>query len=432
MKSYALTFLEFDSGCVVLKVHNMEQSTIELLTEYNIDPQNTAVKQYYDADNLWKTLRIERDENKHSAFLAWLFGHDVNSENSPLIKLLNLLVRRSSDEQMDSQLKLAILKAQLKIKSATTTNEMAISRLSTLASNDRLDIYIKCDVKGVEKFSQLEIIIENKVDAVEGLPKTKKEKAEDWEKDRYQTQRYYYACHENRKDDTTLQLFVFLTGKAQKPMDEQHFITINYQDLVDYILEPYMKNSNIDKHTEMAIKEYLRILGNPYYKTILATTMEEKELLKDFYYRNKDLFMRAVDVMIATTTDEEEMAGLVKLKDAINISRNRRYTINGNGNYSMYQVIEEFARYVMETDKTIDDVDKLVKSYTGSRREFLSDDKDKVKRIKKGKEEYFTFNYNNVDYYGTKEWSGDEDGNFQKLMNGINKNYDDFQIEKIM
>ena len=51
----------------------MERSTIELLTEYNIDPKNTAIKQYYDADNLWKTLHIERDENKHSAFLAWLF-----------------------------------------------------------------------------------------------------------------------------------------------------------------------------------------------------------------------------------------------------------------------------------------------------------------------------------------------------------------------
>ena len=31
-----------------------------------------------------------------------------------------------------------------------------------------------------------------------------------------------------------------------------------------------------------------------------------------------------------------------------------------------------------------------------------------------------------------KEWGGDENGNFQKLMNGINNNYPKFQIEEIM
>ncbi len=417
----------------------MEKSTIELLTEYNIDPQNTAIKQYYDADNLWKTLHIERDENKHSAFLAWLFEHDVNSENSPLIKLLNLLVRRSSDEQMDPHLKMAILKAKLKIKSANVTNEMSISRLSTLASNDRLDIYIKCDVEGVEKFSQLEIIIENKVDAVEGLPKTKKEKAEDWERNRYQTQRYYYACHENRKDDTTLQLFVFLTGKDQKPTDEQHFITINYQDLVDYILDPYLKNNNIDSHTEMAVKEYLRILGNPYFKTILATTMEEKELLKDFYERNKDLFMRAIDVMIATTTDEDEKASYENLRDTIEKTSvvRRHYTINGQGDFSMYDVMGKFAIYRMEKGDTIDVVNELVKGFLHSTLCFFSENKTKVYRYQLPKrngsfsDHTYKFNYKGNDYYSTKELGGNETGRFVKFMNKVNEKYTDFQIVEI-
>ena len=141
---------------------NMEKSTIELLTEYNIDPKNTAIRQYYDADNLWRTLHIERDENKHSAFLAWLLSHDAEGTNSPLIMLLNLLVMRSVDGQMDEHLKMAILKAGLMIKSASVNTEVAVSRLSALNSNDRLDIYAVCDVEGVEDFARLEIIIENK------------------------------------------------------------------------------------------------------------------------------------------------------------------------------------------------------------------------------------------------------------------------------
>lgn len=159
--------------------------------------------------------------------------------------------------------------------------------------------------------------------------------------------------------------------------------------------------------------------------------MEEKELLKDFYDRNKDLFMRAIDVMIATTTDEDEKADLEDLQRTIKKTSRRHYTINGQGDYSMYQVIEEFAIYMMKTNKTIDDVDKLVKSYIGSRKEFLSKDKDKVKRIKNGKEEYYMFSYDGVDYFGTKEWSGDNDGNFQKLTKGINNNFPDFQIVEI-
>lgn len=402
----------------------MERSTIELLTEYNIDPQNTAIKQYYNADNLWKTLRIERDENKHSAFLAWLFGHDVNSENSPLIKLLNLLVMRSTDEQMDSHLKTAVLKAQLKIKSAAITTEMTVSRLSTLVSNDRLDIYSKCEVDGVEGFSQLEIIIENKVDALEGDEKNKK--WEEWEKGLSQTQRYYHACHENRKDNSTSQLFVFLSGKEQNPKDD-HFIRISYQDLVDYILEPYLKNSNVDSHTEMSIKEYLRILGNPYNKnnTILATTMEEKELLKDFYDRNKDLFMRAIDVMIATTTDEEEKANLEDLQRTMKkISGARRhYTINGEGDYSMYQVVEKFVEFRQESGRSINEINQEIQIFVSSKWVFISNKQNAVAHSEKG--EYISSN----GLYITKQWKGKrEDMNFPRFMNGVNKNYPDFQI----
>lgn len=398
----------------------MEKSTIELLTEYNIDPQNTAIKQYYDADNLWKTLHIERDENKHSAFLAWLFEHDVNSENSPLIKLLNLLVLRSTEEQMDSRLKMAILKSKLRVKTAIITTEMIVSRLSTLISNDRLDIYSKCDVDGVEGFSQLEIIIENKVGASEGDAKNKN--GVEWGKGLSQTQRYYHACHENRKDDSTVQLFVFLTGKEQKPQDG-HFITISYQDLVDYILEPYLKNSNIDNHTEMAIKEYLRILGNPYYKTILATTMEEKELLKDFYDRNKDLFMRAIDVMIATTTDEDEKADLEDLQRTIKKTSRRHYTINGEGDYSMYQVVEKFVEFRQESGRSINEINQEIQIFVSSKWVFISNKQNAVAHSEKG--EYISSN----GLYITKQWKGKrEEENFPRFMNGVNKNYSDFQI----
>ena len=41
------------------------------------------------------------------------------------------------------------------------------------------------------------------------------------------------------------------------------------------------------------------------------------------------------------------------------------------------------------------------------------------------------FNYQDKDYYSTKEMKGKEKGNFTKLMNEINKNFTDFQIGEV-
>jgi len=51
-----------------------------ILTLYNVDSRNSRLRDYYEADNLWRTLRIERNENRHSSFLAWLLSKDVMSE----------------------------------------------------------------------------------------------------------------------------------------------------------------------------------------------------------------------------------------------------------------------------------------------------------------------------------------------------------------
>lgn len=58
----------------------------KLVIDYNIDSKNSRIIEYYEADSIWKTLRIERDENRHSAFIAWMLKKDFNSIHSPLYK----------------------------------------------------------------------------------------------------------------------------------------------------------------------------------------------------------------------------------------------------------------------------------------------------------------------------------------------------------
>ena len=119
----------------------------------------------------------------------------------------------------------------------------------------------------------------------------------------------------------------------------------------------------------------------------------------------------------------------------------RVYTINGKGNYSMYEVIEEFAKDQMKNGKTIQDVDDIFWQFVGNGRRqrmvMVSDVKTKVYRYqytRNGKtyEHVHEFRFNGSDYYCMKEWDGDENGNFQKLMNEINKAYPGFQIVEVI
>ena len=70
----------------------------EMLTAYNQNPENDAVKSFFQKDNIWKILNVERYEPSHSAFLVWFFNQK-SFHHSHLMYFINLLVARA-DEQL--------------------------------------------------------------------------------------------------------------------------------------------------------------------------------------------------------------------------------------------------------------------------------------------------------------------------------------------
>ena len=420
----------------------------DLLTKYNIDSRNCKLRNYYEADNIWRTLGIERDENSHSSFWAWLLGKDISNINSPLHKFLNLIIRlKKDDNEAYKELKRGIMLNRLRLRNAQIENERTISSLTSIRFNDRLDIYANCELTGIGDYSKLEIFIENKIHAEEGTYKLKKNEKfqptlnEEEYRKKYQTERYYYACSKKnrlRKEpfdyENTIQLFVFLTTKReQKPKDDEHFVTVTYQDLVEYVLEPYLIQEDIDEHTLMTVKEYLRILGNPINNhTIMATTSEEKELLVDFYKRNEDLFRRALEAMIDSAEDSDEEGEYKTMLESIKKSKVRRFfKINGDGKFKMYEVIAEFVKFLREKNKDYDEIEDIIKDYSDERRQHIATTEEDVFR---GKEKGgFESSYNNETFYVTKEWGYDKNSrkNFSGILQGINKNYKDFKVEEI-
>ena len=416
----------------------------DLITKYNVDSRNNRLRDFYETDNLWRTLKIERDENRHSSFIAWLLNKDAMSDNSPFHKFLNLIVRQKEDDGSTDypKLKKAILLREIKLKSIRITTEKTISALSVIRFNDRLDIYADCEISGIGDYSRLEIFIENKIDSTEGNSKVSGKHEhltpqEETYRKKKQTERYYYACskeHNLRKTpfdgEKTLQLFVFLTARKQEPEDK-HFVTVTYQDLVDFILEPYLNRDDLDAHTSMAVKEYLRILGNPLNNmTIMATTTEEKELLIDFYTRNEDLFRRALEVMMNNAETEEEEKNYASMLSSITKKRPRRYfQINGSEKeLKMFEVVAEFVKYLLQKGKNFEEVDNIIKDYTKENVCHVSSNRSEVRRAEKS----FESDYNGIPFYVTKEWGlGSTGRNFDGLLKGIIQHYPDFLIQEI-
>ena len=405
----------------------MDNSEIRpLLTAFNLDPENDAVKSFFERDNIWKILDIQRYEPSHSAFLVWFFSQKI-SQYPHLMYLLNLLVSKADErilangwndtDDMKAFVN-AILTGSYSIKTVSVLPEVVINKLSVIPDSDRLDVFIRCslsiiDNSGNEQEKTLEIVIENKVDSNEG-----KEKVKDLSKcptdyqSLQQTERYYYACskeHKNRlKDDVDYQFYVFLTPD-RKPCKSENYVLISYQDLVDYVFENFLKRKDVEANSRSLIEAYLHNLGNPYNKNnkeIIAMDTEERSLLVDFYNRNKSLFEATIQAMIqqATNDGDEESAKEFE-KVAIGLKRagtgSRFYQINGDGRYSMRQVIEEYIKYKLDAGIPFNSISPI-------KGKFMSEYPTGVS-IGSGKDaKPYSFNHKGKDYYVTTQLRDNE------------------------
>lgn len=149
----------------------------QLIIKFNVDPEINRIKSYYNSDNFWKVLGIERKEQKHSAFLKWLLDLERGGSPQPRNQFLNLLLDKCPDDAMQQKemvdFKNAILLNDYRITSWTSELEKPIRQLCKIRYDDKIDIYINCKVEIGKKTYNLEVVIENKVRSGEGKCKKK-------------------------------------------------------------------------------------------------------------------------------------------------------------------------------------------------------------------------------------------------------------------
>ena len=252
-----------------------------IMLQFNNDPDFIKLRDRYATKSFLEIMSTDRSETRHSSFLAWLLeGKDfpVKEQDHPIIHLLDILIRRESEQStqklVHDDIKNMVLSRNIKsILIHEVSTEKLIKDLSTIQSIDRLDIYIHCTIEPKNGESKkIEFIIENKVGSKENGPKKENKgfaSKYPYYVNKTQTERYYYACKDNAIKDrqTCEKIFIYLTpisnadlsdfdnlGEDQKSKDG-HFININYQDILDNIIEPLLSSEDISTRIHTLLNE---------------------------------------------------------------------------------------------------------------------------------------------------------------------------------
>jgi len=271
------------------------------IRKFNNDENVIKLERHYHSKSLPEILGSSRKELAHSSFLAWLLNNKESHLLSeyPIRKLLELLVTYSKESQLSANKELfdSIIISDFEIDNIVVETER------TIKSVGRLDIYFECELTFLGETHKLKLIIENKVSTKEHSDQTTK----------------YFNHYESTKEENDIILYVYLTPISSLELIEleepecscKHYIQINYQSIVDFILEPAL-NKNLTEKTKFIITEYLQSLSQPTidkddqeYKQglIMALGTDERNLLTKFWEKNQKLILAS---LYAISSDPEQ------------------------------------------------------------------------------------------------------------------------------
>ena len=416
-----------------------EQDIKDLIIEFNLDESINDLKRYYSTPTTWEIINQSRKETRHTQFLAWFFGNkDFNADPNagPIKKLIVLLLKWANKQvnaAFDKELANSIYSQSLSILSYDVSAESPI--FIEPYKEGYIDILVKCVAKVNNKVKNINIAIENKIGAPETIKPFNKTKL-------YQTEAYHQYITKTYNNNDDINLFVFL-----KPTDRDleyikqaeckcdKYIQINYQEILDNIIQPVSDQKDISVENMYRLKDYIKTLGKPAEtdddtnKNIIIMAMEQKEreLLTTFFKNNEDLIRAAINAL----GDEELSKSMAKLERK---SRSKNtYNINGKGCYSMYEVLEKFVEFrLADTSVSVQDIDKEIAKFIHSERVNVSDTQGRLV-FQEGKKSHGTFTFNDCEIRYTKQWSdGGSNPTFTRFRQGVSGKYpNDFKIDVI-
>ena len=280
------------------------------INKFKNDPEFQQLENFYYSKSFPEILGVSRREVSHSAFLAWLLNSSEshNLGEFPMKKFLDIILKFSNDKSEQTHGDLY---------NAFATEDYLFERISVKPEYDikkvgRIDIYAELTLLIAGERKQIILVIENKVKSKENND---------------QTNNYYNHFRKlETKDDIVI--YIYLTSISTLELIElqepecgcKKFIQINYQSVVDYLIEPALKQ-NISTRTENILTEYLKSLSQPSIddeidghkkELIMALGTEERKLLSNFWNKNQKLILAALYAISSDPDQEEETRDNIK------------------------------------------------------------------------------------------------------------------------
>ena len=326
-----------------------EQKLEDLIIKFQKSENVKALDRYFSEKSMMEILGVDRDENTHSNFLAWLFENEVIGKEAcqSLIELLNKKYVDMTDEAKKGFKAIECLNNMNINKINVVREEFVSDRYQNnedkirLSGDDdgeiikgRSDILIVIN-EGEE--SEAYIMIENKIDSEEicewdsnkDTPKEKTKKEDEIDEEKkddskkkkkyiprdgslWQTQ-FYYNYYYNQNALTDKIVFAFLTRPDREgPKCKEHFFHINYQDIMDIlcsILEQLSNKSecpqqcNQCRNAIIKIKDYMKALSKSYtQENMMAVEPRMQDLVTALNDENEKLF----DFLLKCNNKERE------------------------------------------------------------------------------------------------------------------------------
>lgn len=318
----------------------MEESKIrEMLKNFHNDPNVQKLLARYRRKSVSEIYGVARRELSHSSFLAWLFDSQADHGLGALA-CNKLMIMLASHENRNYPILNPFLVGQQMLRNEVTT-ECAID-------NGRPDIII---IDKDNKDNNIRLIIECKVVAKETNDQTAR----------------YYEAYGKEKDGLT-NIYVYLTPNGADSPKCKEFIHINYQEIIDNILNPILKDENLSPRTKFIIDDYILALEKPAEEfeennnnknkknIIMGEGKEYRELLEKFWNNNNKLIIECLQSL--SESDDSEIA--TDASDALEVAKKlskkpkKRLQIkilNNNIIFEEYNAIDSlvgFAKYLYE------------------------------------------------------------------------------------
>lgn len=271
----------------------------ELIQKFNESETVKALDRYFRQKSTMEILGVDRDENAHSNFLAWLFENEITGKEA----CIRLLKRIASDfVNYDDIDRIKVIREDF-CHYEYKRNVNGVIKCDDLQDKEHEDNTEYKNIEGrtdivveilFNHSNAVHIIIENKVGSVENckwefIGKKIEDKIEhDLDKSLWQTSFYYdYYTALYGKEKTH---FVFLSIPGEEKAKCKQFKNITYQDIMDYILVPLFDTIS-DVETRLRLWDYILALSINYNQNrIMAVSPKLKLLATSLCCSFKPLF----------------------------------------------------------------------------------------------------------------------------------------------